>query len=792
MADLTKNLLVKLTGDSKSAQTAMLEFDAAVAKSQQATANLAVKVEEDFRKMQVAAAQAAESIKAIDTVGAGGGGFSGEGLVGGLAAALPGIALGVEQFGLSSVRAFGQAADSVRLFSQLTGASAEESSKWINAGQLMGVSADTMTTAFGKFGSTVEANKAQLQDHGVVLAHNADGSINLTKSIGSIQDAFQATTSATERDTIAKLAAGRGYKELESILNLTKDQMNNLLDAASKGPIFNNDDLTRAQEMKVKLGEIQLAVDNLKVQAGGRILGDLSGAVSGLQRIDDLLHDMDGIVPHFASGFGQVLKGLAESAPVLGPIVGFFDAAKAGEQGLHNLGDSAHYADVGMGAMRGAADSVTYSLDDVGKQATITEGNIISMATSMRQAQSAWSQFQTASDYSSNASDKFTKALDALDTAQTKASSSMSNYADAQEAGAQRIADSQQRIVDAKQRVVDAEQNLAEVTESAEQRVADAQESASRSAESAAQKVEDAKQRLADAINASLRDSNPYTANRTVEDARQALSRAEADQTRTLGDSAKSVAKAREEADKQVADAKKGIVTATKDEQKAEQDLDKTLRDVEKSMRSAGAAADGANQSLSTQQGLIDGVVKATGDKIFAQALDKDSLDHINETVQTAQTRIREQGAAWGWSKDKVDEYIAKIGEIPKNVTTVLGLTVDLYGFERQVDAAMQFFANPNDSLTRAGVENAMAGSQGGIIQADTGGVVPGPLGDPVRAIVHGGEVILNSEQQQAIRGAIGGGLTVNVYPQNVVGSVSDLIEQIRQALDKGYAGIRG
>jgi len=66
-----------------------------------------------------------------------------------------------------------------------------------------------------------------------------------------------------------------------------------------------------------------------------------------------------------------------------------------------------------------------------------------------------------------------------------------------------------------------------------------------------------------------------------------------------------------------------------------------------------------------------------------------------------------------------------------------------------------------------------LAGNSGFSPSFDVGGVVPGMPGQPVPALVHGGEVILNREQQRAVfeRGAgVNGTTTVNL---NVTGDVS-------------------
>jgi phage-related minor tail protein len=57
------------------------------------------------------------------------------------------------------------------------------------------------------------------------------------------------------------------------------------------------------------------------------------------------------------------------------------------------------------------------------------------------------------------------------------------------------------------------------------------------------------------------------------------------------------------------------------------------------------------------------------------------------------------------------------------------------------------------------------------------GGVVPGPLGQPVPVIAHGGERFLG------VNKAASGGTVINIYPQNLVGTKEEIVRYIRESL---------
>ena len=66
------------------------------------------------------------------------------------------------------------------------------------------------------------------------------------------------------------------------------------------------------------------------------------------------------------------------------------------------------------------------------------------------------------------------------------------------------------------------------------------------------------------------------------------------------------------------------------------------------------------------------------------------------------------------------------------------------------------------------------------------GGIVPGPVGAPIMAMVHGGERILRS-------GQAGGGTTINITVRGSVMSEGDLIRTVRSGLlrlDRRVVGV--
>jgi TP901 family phage tail tape measure protein len=85
---------------------------------------------------------------------------------------------------------------------------------------------------------------------------------------------------------------------------------------------------------------------------------------------------------------------------------------------------------------------------------------------------------------------------------------------------------------------------------------------------------------------------------------------------------------------------------------------------------------------------------------------------------------------------------------------------------------------------------NAILAERMGVLGFAHGGAVPGPVGMPQLAVVHGGEEVLTAQQRQAR-----GGLTVNVHVAGDVIGIDDLDDHINRtvrntALAGGYQGV--
>ncbi|MDQ3756502.1 MAG: hypothetical protein M3394_01470, partial [Actinomycetota bacterium] len=202
----------------------------------------------------------AESALARITSGAG---TAGSALQTGLAGGAVAGAAGLAALAVKGVSSFVSLASEVRNFARASGASAEEASRWVAVADDMGIESEKLSSSLFKLGKTVGADEEALRKHGIELARNEDGTVNLTETMLNVADAFAGTTDPAKRAEIATAAFGKSGKDLIPILEQGREGLKAFFEGAEGDrQILSQEDLDSAREY-------ELALDNLGDAIGG-------------------------------------------------------------------------------------------------------------------------------------------------------------------------------------------------------------------------------------------------------------------------------------------------------------------------------------------------------------------------------------------------------------------------------------------------------------------------------------------------------------------------------------------
>jgi hypothetical protein len=206
--------------------------------------------------------QAGRSIESMASQG-----VSGMTMLGG--AALVAVGAVAEVIG-TSIKAYADLGEKVENYKRVVGGSAEESSRMVETFNALGVGADTATGGMFKLSKAIELTPKKLTDLGVVIAHDAAGNVDLSKTLFSVADAYNATASQTQKNLIVFDAFGKSGKDMIPILEQGSAALKQL--EADASMVFTQADLDRLKQTQIHTKEVQNSWDAMWASIGQKFI----------------------------------------------------------------------------------------------------------------------------------------------------------------------------------------------------------------------------------------------------------------------------------------------------------------------------------------------------------------------------------------------------------------------------------------------------------------------------------------------------------------------------------------
>jgi hypothetical protein len=242
-------------------------------------------------------------------------------------------------FAVDGAQKFVALASEIRGFQRISGASAEESSRFVAVLDDLGVSAQTGGNAVFLLSKKVAAGGEDIKKLGIDIATTKDGTADLTETLLNVADAYAAQNDPAKRAEIAFAAFGRQGKELIPVLEQGREGLKAFFEGAEEGrQIFSQDDLNKARQFELAMDDLSDTFRGLQLEAGEAILPFLTTlAKAGTETIKfvDSLRDGVSVAKSFGFGLvGAVAGPVGQVIGALGNVIGKGDGAKKSQKEL--------------------------------------------------------------------------------------------------------------------------------------------------------------------------------------------------------------------------------------------------------------------------------------------------------------------------------------------------------------------------------------------------------------------------------------------------------------------------
>jgi hypothetical protein len=237
-----------------------------------------------------------------------------------------GAAIGT--FAVKAIGAFQDLALSAGKFSDATGLTVEEASKFIEVAGDIGIEAGTVETAIGRMNKTLGTSPKLFDELNIEIARTETGATDVNKTFLNVVERLKGIKDPAEKARVASQLLGKGWQQMAELIEMGADDLKASLDGVSEQKIIDDKELKRARDFRDsmdqlndKIGDVTLAVGEFLLPVVQNLL-DKAVALSKVE------------LPGWMESLSQAAELTAKSF-VMGPI----DAMKSMSGATEDAGD---------------------------------------------------------------------------------------------------------------------------------------------------------------------------------------------------------------------------------------------------------------------------------------------------------------------------------------------------------------------------------------------------------------------------------------------------------------------
>jgi len=207
-------------------------------------------------------------------------------------------------FGTKSVKAFQDSALAAGEFSDRTGTSVEDASRWIAVGDDFGIAGEAIQTAFQRMNLAIAGNK--LEQFGLDVVRAADGTVDANATFLQTATEIGKIPDAAERAKAAQAVFGKSWGEISRLMQMDAEDLTKALAAVSDAQVIDDQELTKAKRLQAAMDELGDAVLDVQLAVGEALVPAVADAA-------EKITDMKAAAENLGDGLGKI------------PLSGFVD-----------------------------------------------------------------------------------------------------------------------------------------------------------------------------------------------------------------------------------------------------------------------------------------------------------------------------------------------------------------------------------------------------------------------------------------------------------------------------------
>lgn len=247
-------------------------------------------------------------------------------LLGGVAAASLGL---IAEGAHISIDAYKELGEKVENYKRVTGSSAEESGRMVQTFIALGVSEESASNGMFKLSKAIETTPGKLAALGVAVARDAEGNVDLNRTLLNVADTYNRTLDPAQKNLILFTAFGRAGREMIPVLEQGSDSLKRLEEQAAL--TFTDADLQRLKQTQIQQNQVKQGWDAMWASIGQKLLPAQQSLYESINRgtyVQKRLNEaVDAGTLSYDEAFGMASNTSEISAKLTSQYIAEYDAS---------------------------------------------------------------------------------------------------------------------------------------------------------------------------------------------------------------------------------------------------------------------------------------------------------------------------------------------------------------------------------------------------------------------------------------------------------------------------------
>jgi hypothetical protein len=222
-----------------------------------------------------------------------------------------GAAIGT--FAVKAIGAFQDLALSAGKFSDATGLTVEEASKFIEVAGDIGIEAGTVETAIGRMNKTLGTSPKLFDELNIEIARTETGATDVNKTFLNVVERLKEIKDPAEKARVASQLLGKGWQSMAELIEMGADDLKASLDGVSEAKIIDEKELKRARQFRESMDELNDKFGDITLIVGEKLLPVIQNLLDKAIALSDV---------NMPGWFGKIADAAELSAKtmVMGPV----------------------------------------------------------------------------------------------------------------------------------------------------------------------------------------------------------------------------------------------------------------------------------------------------------------------------------------------------------------------------------------------------------------------------------------------------------------------------------------